>query len=531
MHVPDHPSSEGPSRGSRRTIWPIALLAAISTGLLHSAAATPAASPLSLGDVYRLIKAQEPAIPVPTPVGAANMGTFNVGTGACGCAMEEVEIIGNKPRTLTPTVFVNGVQAKVAFTFTNNANRRATLIANGHSVLVSAGKKSASVNVGRARQVTWTLIGAKRVTSKVNLRRPSMIGAGAFTIDALPVAVLYEPPQPADPAKHNSARYTQTTVLGTRITTTLQSSTATSKSRSTPGFEQFSSVKNGMAALGSALAKSTDPKGKVAGAALGTIASLMGRADRTVETVRGEGQENALELQLVESNTCETAAHAGPGQGDLIVFLQRARLIWLDDGSRTMLAFLGADAAGCKSVRTLRKALPRPGQAPPLRICIPATKARSASTARAPQTSSAGCKHTLSVTTVESLLKLDPFVVSGPRASLPTDRFEKRESLICDADSICTRSRSASVGTDDTHLRTQSTITTDDLGKGLLSFAGIGPSESKQVTAKVTSSSSTSFRDGKTVTAEVRIEGPLPGTDTIEVYYDRLFGTFALRSA
>ena len=507
----------------RRAIWPTALLAAVCIGPLHSAAAKPAASPLSLDDVYWLIKGQEPAIPVPTPVGIASMGTFNVGTGACGCAMAEVEIIGNKPRKLTPTVLVNGVEAKVTFAFTNNASHSATLIANGHSAFVRPGAKTASVNVGRARQVTWTLIGAKRVTSKANLRRPSMIGAGAFTIDALPVAVVYEPPQPADPAKHSSARYTQTTVLGTRITTTLQSSTATSTSGSTPGFEQFSSVKNGMASIGSALAKSSDAKAKIAGAALGTIASLMGRADRTQETVHGDGHENALELQLVESNTCETAAHAGPGQGDLIVFLQRARLIWLDDGSRTMLAFLGADAVGCKSARTLRKLLPLPRPLPPTRICIPARKTQSASTARA------GCTHTLSVTTVESLLKLDPFFVSGPRATLTTDRFEKRESIVSDPDSIVTRSRSASVGTDDTHAHSYSTITTDDLGKGLLSFAGIGPSESKQVTAKVTTSSSTSFRDGKTVTAEVRIEGPPPGTDTIEVYYDRLFGTFALR--
>ena len=49
-------------------------------------------------------------------------------------------------------------------------------------------------------------------------------------IEALPVAVIYEPPQPADPALRNTAIYSRGSSIATRITKSLSFATSTSKS-------------------------------------------------------------------------------------------------------------------------------------------------------------------------------------------------------------------------------------------------------------------------------------------------------------
>ena len=57
------------------------------------------------------------------------------------------------------------------------------------------------------------------------IKRPSMVGAGVFTIKALPIGIAYEPPQ--DPGKLNNNRYTRVTTTATTLSSSIQTSTST----------------------------------------------------------------------------------------------------------------------------------------------------------------------------------------------------------------------------------------------------------------------------------------------------------------
>ena len=72
------------------------------------------------------------------------------------------------------------------------------------------------VDVGRAGDVTWSVKSGTRIyRDRVLLDRPRIIGAGAFTVPALPLAVVYEPPP--DEHRLNQATYSVTTSLATSV--------------------------------------------------------------------------------------------------------------------------------------------------------------------------------------------------------------------------------------------------------------------------------------------------------------------------
>jgi hypothetical protein len=129
-----------------------------------------------------------------------------------------------------------------------------------------------------------------------------------------------------------------------------------------------------------------------------------------------------------------------------------------------------------------------------------------------------------------ALLDQDPFVAGGPLTALPSDRFERRTGIIVRGAAF-TRTLTEEVSEEDNHAHSRSTVTTEDFSKGFLSFLGVGPSETKTLTSTITTSSSTSFRNGNSATTRVRIEGMPAGAGRLSVFYDRLFGTFALQSA
>jgi hypothetical protein len=138
--------------------------------------------------------------------------------------------------------------------------------------------------------------------------------------------------------------------------------------------------------------------------------------------------------------------------------------------------------------------------------------------------------HGLSRATVRGLLSLDRFALCGPNATLTAARFQPCLPLVSSGDSVISTAYSTSVTEEDRHASTSTTIVADDISASFAAFVGIGPPQSERVETTQSLSSGTAFRRDQMVKTSVRVEGPPPATDQIEVFYDRLFGTFAYRA-
>lgn len=492
--------------------------------------------------IYNSIKLQEGRIPAPEPADTGTVGAFDVRTGEfTGPRTQVTHTTGpdGKPhRTeIHPTLEIDGVNARLRFRFRHVVFRKSvTLRVRGlrrhKRVPRPANSRSVIVDIGRSRSASWSITtrAGAQISDEVQIHRPRILGAGVFILEAVPVAVIYVPPQPADSTKTNSATYVQSSEIGTRITTRFSQEDSTTQPTVPFGFKDDADLQADIAALGTVLSAVPEENVKIAGAALTAISGAMGKAAGTQEEIKSSVREGALELTLTDTDECESATRAGPGVGDGIAFLQTVRLVWLDDGARTRLALLGADDFGCKSIRSLRDALKRlQGPAAPEALCLASPHRGAPLTAQSAQRFRR-CRQGLSRATIQSLIDQDPFAGGGPQAELSADRFERRTGIISDADFVRIKTLRFTVQQQDSSARSRATVTAEDYSKGFLSFLGVGPSETKRVTSTVTATSGSSLLTGRTVVSRVRIEGPPPGTERIKVYYDRVYGTFALQA-
>ena len=356
-----------------------------------------------------------------------------------------------------------------------------------------------------------------------------------FVLPVVPIAVLYKPPPPGDPTLVNSSAFSEQSEIGTRISTSYARGKSTSTPQTPVGWERRKKIHDAIELEGQALSAvpaSVNPHAGVIGARLEQIAGLMGKISGSKQNASATVHDKALEIKVVTGRGCDTSLRAGPGLGDVIFFLERARVVWFDNGRRTRLALLGADFSRCLSARLLRERLAdaqhreaaqRRKHQKPTHPGVCVTPPRKARAARAAEV----CSNRVSAQNIASLLAQDPFVAGGPQAHLDPQRFEQQTGISAE-EAAQTFSQSATVSSDDTHALTESTITTEDFTKGLLSFVGVGPAQTKTLTSTVTSSSAVGFRKGKTVATALRIEGMPAGVLGFDVFYDRLYGTFAL---
>src|SRR3954469_1571847 len=262
-----------------RITRPFLLTAALVAVLAASPAARAAEPPVSLNEAYAQIKDAERSIPVPTPVATVNVGSFDATSGAYDGLAVETEIINHKPVRLVPNVFVNAVNTRLTFTLLH-ATTVVHLTSAGANAVASPGATSISVDVGKAADVRWRIYaGTRSHSDELTVSRPRIIGAGAFTIPALPVGVVYDSPQ--DPAGTNNVVYSRSTSVGTSVGLTVRSASSASAAAVQPDFpavSMFHSQLQGAAGFASATGNGATA------AALNKIDSFLGRATRNVAT-------------------------------------------------------------------------------------------------------------------------------------------------------------------------------------------------------------------------------------------------------
>ncbi|RYG77443.1 MAG: hypothetical protein EON59_17240, partial [Alphaproteobacteria bacterium] len=289
-----------------------------------------------------------------------------------------------------PTIPINAISAILKFNVPNGV----TLTANGTSVQSSNGQ--AIVNVGKADLVDWTLkSGAYSFSDKVLISRRDVAGLGAFTIAALPISIIYEPPQNA--GRTNSANIQLTSESA--VIDTISNGNSTTSTPTWAGGEAALMVGKKMASI--------TPQTSAAWPLInGAISALSGRPE--VTDVVEVNADHTLTVKISDSQMVMTRPHSGPGHGDLIAFYKDARVIWGMDAGKVTLTLLDHHGLSVLSVDQLRTdiaALSNGGLA----------------------------QSRLDVDTLKSLIALDPMASNSPLKadtilSVPTlspSRFEK----------------------------------------------------------------------------------------------------------
>jgi hypothetical protein len=475
-------------------------IAVLTAALVATVAASPLAraedAPLSVDDAYHQIKDAERGMPVPTPVQTVSVGTFDAKTGAYDGLATETEIINGKPVRLVPQVFVNAVNAKLVFGIFNSTQSVRVSVTGVGSATARAGKTSVAIDIGRLRTVKWTISSGTVVhRDEFTIKRPTVIGAGAFTIPALPIAVVYDPPQ--DPAHSNSVMYTRTTTVGTTLGFSVRRSTSTTAPAVNPTFSALGIFQDQLKAS-AAFANATG-NGAV-GAALDKISGALGKAKRNVTTADDNSSLNRRTFTFSEAHGCQLEpgdTHLGPGHSDMVAYLRNVRLIWLDDGQNTRLHILGTGPLDCPTIDELRSGVAD-----------------------------------LEPAAAAALIALDPFAGPlGPKAPLATDpRYLALTGIGLLPGVLQTATYTQQLLIENGQTETSTRTVTDDLGAGLLSIIGLAPSETQQVTSTLSVSTSVDSSESTTLSTALTARTLVEGVRTeLAVFYDRVFGNIAFQ--
>jgi hypothetical protein len=334
-----------------------------------------------------------------------------------------------------------------------------------------------------------------------------LIGIGAVTIPALPVSLIYAPV--VDPQQKNSAGLSQSNWVGNSTSLSFSSSNGTA-SPTAANFQNVVDMTNDMKAGAAILSKIPNPIAQGVGAALSTVAGLLGTSTASVSTINTVTRQHTL--SLVSSATVKQTAFAnqgGPGVGDLIYYYLDARVIWYSKNGQMQLALLGYDRAAQLNVGQLSGAL-RGLQHKPAGTLDPNTH--------------------LDASTITALLALDPFVAGGAGAALPSPRFVPAMNgpVEVDAGQIDV-SASHQITTSDTTTTSHTTTTIRTDNAGFLSFLGLGVTDTGTAQETTTQTGAEQTSAGQIITQQYTLNGDGSHYYSCEIYFDTVFGVFAFR--
>jgi hypothetical protein len=461
-----------------------------------AATTAPAASALNGDEAFNKIKQIEAQLDakfgVPTPSTAIDVATFNFATGQKSGRLTQTVFIdqdgdGRKETRLQekPSITIDGVNAKLVFKWANNKGT-VTIRVNGRNHHFAASTKKATIDIKRARFAGWRMTsGTRSLGDTLDVKRKHVLGVGAFRVKALPMAVVYEPPQ--DPGHTNVATYSRSVAVDTKLDVTFLSKSATERKIAPDLISQ-----QNMEKVLKAAAKVFLP----AAEQYIDLGAVVGETQKTVVDEESSQVFGSQAVGFRQTDTHELKAHLGPGRGDQICVLKDAVFVWFDDGQRTQLALVADNGRFCPTVESLKN-------------------------------------HTsglLDAATESALLPLDPFATDGPGAVLPASRFTEIEPININSTEEFSKSFEESLRSEQALTETNARVTTEKIDAGLLARLGVGPSESKTVRTTVGTTNVLTSSSTVTKTLTVKLHTLIANkSSTIRAYYDRTFGTIALQ--
>jgi hypothetical protein len=513
-------------------------------------------------DIQKLQDLQSAEAAIAVQHARLNVGTFNAATGFFtglgGPGPDDTSYFdladpgGNegpimKPRHIyrpheSPTeAFINAVDVGLTFSV-SNTNGGFSVTANNHTVSAGPGQNSLTVEVGTDSQVAYTVTaGNASYSGQFSIIRPPHIAVG--TIPLIPLGVIYDVPQ----GQAGKNQIQLTTTSGTTTTVSVSFSQENSSSTEVPwdvGLTVLSSVKtiadtsskvlgNFKAHLSSSQGDQTSGNQGTTGGdqssggqgtqdvsklignignwvsdiALGSsiISNLLGSTDTTKITGGTIEQDTSDSLTITTSGTYIPGTKMGPGNGDLIRYLQNAQMVGIGWNGQVTMAPLPGLQVRQQSVYFLKQRL----------------KALGTSNAPDPVTG-------LDRTSILALLALDPLAGGGVNASLDSSRFVKLGNYgVNGGTDTETFTSSSTQSQTDTNTETTSTVQTDKAG--WLGFLGIGVTDNNTTKTTVTNKTSTKQDSTRSVAATLTLVAGANEYYTVDVYYDTLFGTLLVR--
>ncbi|HUZ00276.1 MAG TPA: hypothetical protein VMU89_07990 [Thermomicrobiaceae bacterium] len=474
---------------------------------------------------------------LPEPVATVLVGTFDAAARTFHYAiptgfvtMSEPPVGGTGPvgkpvppvRIRVGVVTANAVDLLLQFQVVNPQGPLAVTVEGFSPVSAAPGQTSVTVDVGR-----WTSTVSEGQTSLLTVSlhsgtassatvlevvRPPVIGAGAFTVPALPIALVYAPP-PGTQNK-NYAEYASLAATSTKIATTVTSSNVskTATAYTTQDYVgKISGLVTSLISFGSSFGGTGDTaKGWSTGIAAGlnVLAGVLNDTSTSDSSTLTTTAEHDLVTTDTNTGTFGTPVGLGPGVGDRFVYLRNVRFVWLVADGEIGFTVLGDDGIRAFAAQEL---------AADLRALTP------------PSTLSAGPTTNLDAATLQMLLALDP-LVGNPGATLSPPRFAQNDPASAGGSGSDPSGDTFSVSHEvtATDIDTQVNIATNitDYKPGWLNslFGGTHATE-HQLTTTYASSSQVSI-DQK-VTATVHFyAAPTDPPYLVGLYVDRLFRTF-----
>ncbi len=275
----------------------------------------------SLFEKAKQLETQFPKIPAHSTIDVGTIDSIN-GTFDGLRTWSEVFIDEDtgKPRQITrsPSVSIDGINATLSFTCTHRpklTSGQFYAVINGVQYTAQS-SSTLTIDVKLTKLVNWTVkCDGNTFTDKLTISRPRANGVGAFEIQAFPIGLLYEPPMNA--GKTNWAAYTTSTQRSAAISI---GSSTTNSTTSAPIFDSITDLSNKLDAL------KVDVPGM--SSLLGELKSALGSSSTTITNSTTVSSDHTLEYKVTSTSSIKTAAKAGPGHGDIVKYLRRARFVW-----------------------------------------------------------------------------------------------------------------------------------------------------------------------------------------------------------
>lgn len=444
-------------------------------------------SPFAAEELYLELRDLTDAFPIPEPTQIVEVGTFDPATGSfTGLRGTEAHYdpeLGLHIPAFPAVTDIGAVRAVLRFRSTGGG----VVTVNGRTHTISSGY--VDVDIGRAKSADWSISAlGNSYEDELVVTRNGVDGIGAFQLEAWPVGLLYEPP--TNETGTNSATFSHLAQHS--------SSVSIGETSASSGFVDTPTLAN--RALD--LANKVPPVHPVA-VFVANIENLIGSVHTKVTEGSSVSSENTLEITTSELLSVSTNADLGPGRGDVIAYLKNPRLAWIMLNGELTVTLIDYESAEYRAASQLRSDLLA------VRAGGPAA-------------------HTgLTEGSLEGLLELDPFF-SGEGSDLPENRFEFSQTIAVGGADVGVSLSHTKTATDRSARTTYTGSITETQG-AWLSVVGIGIGSTGQQTTKITQASSTSVSVGETTTSSFQLGATPTESYTVEAYYDRIFGTFALR--
>jgi hypothetical protein len=234
--------------------------------------------------------------------------------------------------------------------------------------------------------LTINMPGHDPISIDIFVLRPPVLGMGVFTLPALPMAIVYAPPQGKQAM--NSVSYQDLASYTRNVTTSMATSTTTKVAEAYSigdlvgkvtaavamvvavvgtggaGAAEGASVAGALSQLGAALfgpakdandatADATSQLGATATLVAGILGALDSSASTTASGAITTQDDHTLSLTVSDMSQFQSEAARGPGAGDRIIYMQNVRVVWMAVNGDVGIHILGCEGIGANAVDNL----------------------------------------------------------------------------------------------------------------------------------------------------------------------------------